>query len=162
MRIFDPSLLHFTSLWLSATNCFWQFTDRHFSLPRVEEDSPHFSVRMFIRYFYEIYTLCSSFAFSILPNLQGVGPIILMSRLKIQVSFPAEKQKQIIRIFNWAGLKTINWFGMLRKQESCPEFLLSYFKYLFRVLNKSIHNWTRTNSVWTFLCTKTLFYIVVS
>lgn len=55
-----------------------------------------------------IYTLCSSFAFNILPNPQVVGLILLMTRLKIQVSVPAERQKQIISIFKWAGLKIIN------------------------------------------------------
>lgn len=41
--------------------------------------------------------------------------ILLMTILKIQLSVPTKRQNQINRMSKWAGLKTINSFGMLRK-----------------------------------------------
>lgn len=105
MRTFDPLLLHFTSLWLSATNCFWQFEDGQFSLRR--EGFSSFWYTDISKVFLLIFIL-SAVLSPIMLNPQGVGPLLLLTRLKIQGPVPAERQKQIIRIFKWAGLKTIN------------------------------------------------------
>jgi len=69
-----------------------------------------------------IYTLCSSSAFNVLPNPQGVGPTSLMTRLNSQGSVPAERQKQIIRIFKWAGFKTLTDLVCLENKKAVLNF----------------------------------------
>lgn len=118
---------HLTCYYCTSQACgcqpqtaFWQFADRHLSILREEDNSPHFGVTMLIRYFhaYSHSAILLPLIFSLICREWDLYYWWIDWRFKYH--FQQKGKSRLSRYLSGQEFKTINWFGMLGKQESCP------------------------------------------